>query len=255
MGMKTMKGLHFAGCAALVAIALGLPLTAVGTSADSSEMADASSSAAGVSATAHAAPAEKHAVKKLLLVGDSMTGWMGERLEAYGRENGFEVATVVWDGSTIKKWGDSASRLKSFIAKEQPDAVMVSLGLNELLEKNPAARYSSSMAAIKGAVGDLPMVWIGPPSWPGKPGGDTLNAWLEKEMGESRFFRSSGLTLGRQSKTNPHPSREGMSKWVDAIVEWIPAHSELSFPGLRKPAGQQMVRGKSFTYRKMRESL
>ncbi len=238
----------------LVVLALTLPAIAV-------ELGDMKADDAGIPVAA-AAPVsartpevEKHAVKKVLLIGDSMTGWMGERLEAYGRENGFEVATVVWDGSTIRKWGDSASRISDFVAKEHPDAVMVSLGLNELLEKNPSARYASSMAAIKGAVGNLPMLWVGPPSWPGKPGGEALNAWLEEEMGEGNFFRSSSLTLGRQSKTNPHPTREGMSKWVDAIVEWLPEHGNLSFPGLRKPSGQQMVRGKSFTYRKMKERL
>lgn len=254
--MKTMKELNTLGRVSLFVLALGLPLTAVVVTAP---WAGAASVAAVASATGHEpsprTPETKQTVKKLLLVGDSMTGWMGERLEAYGRENGFEVATVVWDGSTIKKWGDSASRLKAIIAKENPDAVMISLGLNELLERNPEARYSSSMSALKGAVGDLPMVWIGPPNWPGKPGGEKLNAWLEQEMGEGQFFRSSGLTLGRQSKSNPHPSREGMTKWVDAIVEWIPTHSNLELPGYKKPVGAQMVRGKSFLYRKMKQSL
>lgn len=256
MVMKTIKGFNTLGRMSLFVLALGLPLTAVVATAPGSA---ATSVAAVASATAHEAaqqtPTAKHTVRKLLLVGDSMTGWMGERLEAYGRENGFEVATVVWDGSTIRKWGDSASRLKDIITREQPDAVMISLGLNELLERNPAARYSSSISAIKGAVGNLPMVWIGPPSWPGKPGGEPLNAWLEQEMGADRFFRSSGLTLGRQSKSNPHPSREGMTKWVDAIMEWIPTHSNLELPGYKKPAGAQMVRGKSFLYRKMKQSL
>lgn len=28
-------------------------------------------------------------IKKVLFIGDSMTGWMAERLNAYGRANGF----------------------------------------------------------------------------------------------------------------------------------------------------------------------
>ena len=52
--------------------------------------------------------------KKILFIGDSMTGWLAERLESYGKQNGFEVSTVVWDGSTIKKWG-STPRLTSII--------------------------------------------------------------------------------------------------------------------------------------------
>ncbi len=46
-------------------------------------------------------------VKNVLIIGDSMTGWMAERLNAYGQINGFDVATIVWDGSTISKWADS----------------------------------------------------------------------------------------------------------------------------------------------------
>lgn len=87
--------------------------------------------------------------KKILFIGDSMTGWLAERLGAYGKENGFEVATVIWDGSTIKKWGTSP-KLTSLIATHQPDALFVSLGMNDLFETNPAAKYKSAMEAIKG---------------------------------------------------------------------------------------------------------
>lgn len=215
--------------------------------------------AAETPSVAHAASAahspERHKVHKVLLIGDSMTGWMGERLEAYGRQNGFEVATVVWDGSTIPKWGKNAARLKQIIQQQKPDAVFVSLGLNELLEKNPATRFGTSFDQIRSAVGDLPMVWVGPPSWPGKPGGEALNKWLASQMGDGGFFRSSDLKLARQSASNPHPSRDGITKWVDAFVEWIPGHTNLEFPGLDKPKGPQMVRGKTYIYRKMKESL
>ncbi len=93
-------------------------------------------------------------IKKVLFIGDSMTGWMAERLNAYGRANGFEVATVVWDGSTIRKWADSP-RLSSLIRQQDPDAVFVSLGMNELLEKNPRTRLESSMTKLKKAFGDV----------------------------------------------------------------------------------------------------
>ena len=99
------------------------------------------------------------------------------------------------------------------------------------------------------------MVWIGPPSWPGKPGGEALNTWLAKQMGEGGFFRSLDLKLSRQSATNPHPSRDGINKWMDAFVAWLPDHTNLQFPGLAKPTGQQAVRGKAFIYRKMKEAL
>jgi len=132
---------------------------------------------------------ERPTVKKVLFIGDSMTGWLAERLNAYGKENGFEVATVVWDGSTIKKWG-SSPRLTSIIEQQKPDAIFVSLGMNELFEAKPETRLGTSLDAIKGAVGDVPLIWVGPPSWPGHNKGETLNDWLAGELGEGHFFRS-----------------------------------------------------------------
>lgn len=233
-------------------------VTAVSGYTDDMEPAEAgypeqSSRADGTSVCGTEESARK--VRKVLLVGDSMTGWMGERLEAYGRQNGFEVATVVWDGSTIPQWGKSSGRLSEIVADENPDVVMVSLGLNELLERNPATRFSDSVDRIVEAVGDIPLIWVGPPSWPGKGDGGRLNDWLESKIGAERFFRSSGLSLARQSATNPHPSREGISQWVDSLVEWLPSDREIEFPGLEKPQGTQMVRGKTFIYRKMKDNL
>lgn len=197
---------------------------------------------------------ERPVAKKVLFLGDSMTGWLAERLNAYGKENGFEVATVVWDGSTIKKWG-SSPRLTSIISQQDPDAILISLGMNELFEANPATRLGTQLDAIKGAAGDVPIIWVGPPSWPGHDKGETLNTWLAGELGEGHFFRSFDLTLPRQSKTNPHPTREGMVKWMDAAVEWVQENGAVKFPDVKKPAGEQMSRGKTFIYKRMKETL
>ena len=39
--------------------------------------------------------AGKDGVRNVLFIGDSMTGWLSERLNAYGRLNGFDVSTIV----------------------------------------------------------------------------------------------------------------------------------------------------------------
>lgn len=197
---------------------------------------------------------DRPVARKILFLGDSMTGWLSERLNAYGKENGFEVATVVWDGSTIKKWG-SSPRLTSVITRQDPDAIFISLGMNELFEANPESQLRSRFDVIVGAAGDIPVIWIGPPSWPGHNKGETLNKWLADNLGEGHFYRSFDLTLPRQSKTNPHPTREGMIKWMDSAVEWIQKEGAVRLPGIRKPAGEQMSRGKTFIYKRMKESL
>lgn len=199
------------------------------------------------------APAATGTIKKVLFIGDSMTGWLAERLGAYGAENGFEVSTIVWDGSTIRKWGGS-TKLKSIIDRENPDAVFISLGLNELLESNPA-RLKTPLDNIIKAVGKRRLVWIGPPSWPGKGKGEKLTGMLANTLGANRFFNSSDLTIKRQSKTNPHPTRQATVGWGDRIVTWLKNNKSLKFQSLNKPVKRSMVRGKSFRYLRMRDKL
>ena len=196
-------------------------------------------------------PVEIH---KALFIGDSMTGWLSERLGAYGKQNDFEVATVVWDGSTIKKWGASP-RLKTLIREQKPDAIFISLGMNDLFESRPETNLKTSLDKILAAAGDVPVVWVGPPSWPGHNKGETLNSWLADKLGEGHYFRSFDLKLPRQSKNNPHPTRQGMIQWMDALVEWVQDSGVLKFPSIDAPKSEQMTRGKVFIYRRMKESL
>ncbi|MCM1437222.1 MAG: GDSL-type esterase/lipase family protein [Prevotella sp.] len=194
-------------------------------------------------------------VKKVLFIGDSMTGWMAERLNAYGAKNGFEVATYTWDGSTIKKWANSP-RFKQIVEQQNPDAVFVCLGMNDMFQTNPQAAFGASVQKIKQTVGNADLLWIGPPSWPGKNLGEPFNKWMSQTLGDE-FYRSFDLTLPRQSKSNPHPTKDGIIKWMDEIVEWIPTHTNIKFPGLIKPTStdKQMLRGKIFVYKRMKETL
>lgn len=194
-----------------------------------------------------------HYSDKVLFIGDSMTGWLAERLNAYGEKNGFEVATVVWDGSTINKWGNTP-KLAKIVKEQDPDVVFISLGMNELFENNPS-RFKDEIDNIRAAIGNRKIVWVGPPTWPGYDKGKVLNDWLENELGESSFFRSSGLKLPRQSAKNPHPTRQGMVEWMDAIVKWLPEHSDANLNLEHKPEGAHMSRGKTFIYKRMKESL
>lgn len=196
----------------------------------------------------------KDEIKKVLFIGDSMTGWLAERLNAYGKLNGFDVSTIVWDGSTISKWANSPKLQKNILLQE-PDAIFISLGMNELFEQHPETRLKTSVDKIIKAADGIPMIWVGPPSWPGHNKGDVLNDWLEEKLGEKHFFRSFDLTLPRQSAKNPHPNRTGMVKWMDAVVEWIGEENIIPLRIVEKPEASQMSRGKVFIYKRMNETL
>lgn len=199
-------------------------------------------------------PEERPVAEKILFIGDSMTGWLSERLEAYGKENGFEVATVVWDGSTISKWGKS-SKLSTIVRQQSPDAVFISLGMNDLFELNPEKRFGDSLDAIMGAIGDIPVIWVGPPSWPGHKKGEVMNDWLATRLGDGHYFSSLQLDIPRQGSKNPHPTRTGMIEWMDAAVNWLEHDGAVALPGYDRPTGEQMTRGKTFIYKRMKEQL
>lgn len=207
-------------------------------------------------AAAPAAPLTEDSVyiKKVLFIGDSMTGWMAERLNAYGELNDFEVATIVWDGSTIKKWAASPN-LRDIITEQNPDAIFVSLGMNELFEANPAKNLDSAIENLKEDFAEIPLLWIGPPSWPGHSEGKSLNDWLERKLGEGSYFKSSDLDIPRQSKSNPHPDRNGIEVWIDDVAKWIPENTNLKFKSLDPPPKGAMSRGSTFIYKRMKESL
>lgn len=189
--------------------------------------------------------------KKILFIGDSTTAWLADRLNAYGKVNGFTVAAEVWDGSTIRKWADWQP-LSKVIAAKHPDVIFVSLGLNDMYEKNPEKRLGPSLAKLLKVFGNIPVIWIGPVSWPGKNLGNRVSAWLSARMGAGHYFDSSGLTLSRQAKTNPHPTRDASVKWMDSILDWLNTSGAVKLPGYTKPAAKaSMVRPKAFHYRRM----
>lgn len=197
----------------------------------------------------------KEPLKKILVFGDSMSGWMGERLGAYGQLNDFEVATIIWDGSTISKWAHSEEALEKYLEEIDPDGVVICLGMNSLFERNPSARLTEPTEKILKVIGDRQILWVGPPSWPGKGDGEVFNNWLEHELGNSHYYNSSHLTLPRQSKTNPHPTRIGTEEWVDSIVKWIPGHADFNLRLDEIPAPGKFTRGDTFIYKRMKQNI
>lgn len=198
--------------------------------------------------------AQKPVVKKIFIFGDSMTGWMADRLEAYGQKNGFQVEALTWDGATIKKYANNSAALSRYIKKANPDAVFVCLGMNEMGTRDPERTVGASYTKLMKAIGDIPVIWIGPCTWPSKPAnyGSGLNKWLQKKLGASHYYDSMKLKLARQSSTNPHPTRAGINTWITDVVKWIEAgNAAIQLSGYSAPT-KDYVRPKAFTYRRMK---
>lgn len=193
-------------------------------------------------------------IRRVLLIGDSMTGWLGMRLQAYGDVNGFDVATVYWDGATVKKWADTP-KLGELMEDYDPDVVFVSLGMNNLFERDPEQNLREDFNRIMNTIGDRYYIWIGPPNWPGKQGGEVLVDWLEEVNGEGNFFDSFDLDIERASRSNIHPTKQGSIFWMDTFLDWIWDNTELNFKTLDYPAPDALGKGSIFIYKRMNQTL
>lgn len=154
-------------------------------------------------------------VKTVLIFGDSMTILVANRLAAYGEKNGYRVASVTWDGSSILSWS-SCDTLDNFIARYHPDFIMVTLGSNELFLKNFDSRKEYVEKLVR-KMGNIPFVWIGPPNWKEDVG---FNAMMRSVLPRGTYYDSNPLDLPRGTD-HIHPTPKGGITWTDSIMAWM----------------------------------
>lgn len=190
--------------------------------------------------------------KKILVFGDSMTGWLAERINAYAVHNGYTVETIVWDGATISKYANSDG-LAKFIRDHDPDGVVVCLGMNEMLGKNFNNRLKPSLDKLLKVIGDRDLLWVGPPAWPGRGDGREFNDFMLGQLGSERYVTTNRLSLPRQSAGNPHPSRAGMNMMADEVMNFSKTHSALPVSVNVIPGPSETSKSKVYIYKRMKE--
>ena len=154
--------------------------------------------------------------KRILFFGDSMIEGLAMRFADYADENGHQLYSVCWYGSSTLGWASNLDTLQSFLNWSQADYVVVSLGGNELRVKDLEAR-SQNIRKIQNALKDRPTVWIAPPSWIKNP---TITGVIRETVGEKRYFDSTRLKFNRGSD-NMHPTFGSASRWMDSIAVWL----------------------------------
>ena len=154
--------------------------------------------------------------KRILFFGDSMIEGLAMRFADYADENGHQLYSVCWYGSSTLGWASNLDTLQSFLNWSQADYVVVSLGGNELRVKDLEAR-SQNIRKIQDALQDRPTVWIAPPSWIKNP---TITGVIRETVGEKRYFDSTRLKFNRGSD-NMHPTFGSASRWMDSIAVWL----------------------------------
>ena len=176
--------------------------------------------------------------QSIFLFGDSMTLNLAHRLAAYARQNGHEFHAVNWDSSNTKIWAESDT-LAYYLDKYQPTQVFIALGSNELYLPKPEKRLPCILRIVD-MIGNIPYVWIGPPSLKVDGG---LNDVLANNLPQGSFFLSSGLELARK-KDKIHPTRDASALWIDSVMRWLPRSSH---PFLAEVPADSVAKGNPHT--------
>ena len=154
--------------------------------------------------------------KKILLIGDSQVEGLMYPFYDYCKFNGDTLKQVViWYSSSDKTYA-SNDTLKSIIAKTQPNFIVMTMGLNQLFQKE----FDESEAAISKIISTfdtIPYVWIGPANWVPDNG---INECYKNNIDSSHLFLSKDLQLERAGDGR-HPSRRACFVWMDSIASWI----------------------------------
>lgn len=156
--------------------------------------------------------------KNILFIGDSMLERLSPRIAAYAEENGHQMNTVIWYGSSTEVWATSG-RAKECIQKYRPDYIIISLGGNELFVNDIIARRTKYVRQIVAEFADIPYVWIGPPNWKKDTG---INKMIQSVVPKGNFYLSYTPDQHyERAKDGAHPTPASAAKWADRICKWI----------------------------------
>jgi len=155
------------------------------------------------------------AKQRILMVGDSMSGFLRLRLNDYCSKNGHLMYSVIWNsGNTV--WFSDTDTLDHFINKFQPTYIIMVLGGNELFLPKPEYRQKN-IEKILSKIGNIPYIWVGPPNWDEDTG---INNVILRMVGRKRFFPSLNLEYQRMPD-GAHPNRESAYNWMDSIAVFL----------------------------------
>ncbi len=155
------------------------------------------------------------APQSFLIFGDSMSQNIALRIAAYAKQNGHTLHTINWDSSGTRIWSRTDT-LDYYIDKYKPTYIFVSLGGNEAYARN-LDTYRDFVTKLLHKIGDIPFVWIGPPSLKEEHG---FSDMLLETLPKGTFFRSDGLELARR-KDKVHPTVEAAAYQIDSLVRWM----------------------------------
>lgn len=175
-------------------------------------------SAAHLAETGSGAPPSDLPRGSLVLhVGDSFAGALGvplgRRFKAMGLRSVLEFRT----SSYVPEWA-SGTELAGYVARYNPDLVIVTLGANEFDLQHPEQRASAVKRLVR-ELGGRPCVWVTPPRWKRDSG---ILAVIHENVKPCRFLDSDTVVHDLERKRDGiHPSDAARELWADAVLAWL----------------------------------
>ncbi len=162
------------------------------------------------------------AKKNILFIGDSMLERLSPRIAAYAQENGHQMNTVIWYGSSTEVWAKSG-RVRQCVQKYRPDYILICLGGNELFVNDIINRRAKYVRQILSEFAHIPFIWIGPPNWKTDTG---INKMIQSIVPNGCFYLSYTPDQHYdRAADGAHPTVASAAKWADRICKWIMEHS------------------------------
>lgn len=155
----------------------------------------------------------------VLHIGDSFAGALGIELNKQLKERGVRGVLKYETASYIPTWAYKGSKLSTYIARYNPDLVLVTLGANELEIVNPEQR-ARGIRRIVERIGDRPCVWVAVPLWKGPMNG--LLDVIRENCAPCVYMDTNELFPQMpRAKDNIHPSMNARIDWAKVVVDWL----------------------------------
>ncbi len=144
---------------------------------------------------------------------ESLGAPLGRRFVSAGLRNVLHTKTP----SYTPGWA-YRPELKRYIARYNPDLVLVTLGGNEFEIPNPDERIPAVERIVQ-TIGARPCIWITPPRWKQDTG---ILRVIREHAAPCHVLDSDSIVSDLpRAHDHVHPSEAGRERWADAVLDWL----------------------------------
>jgi len=158
---------------------------------------------------------------RILHIGDSMAGALGIALNRQLEDRGLKGKLRYETASYIPTWA-SSEKLPLYLAQQDPDLVLISLGTNELQIGEPERR-AKTIQRLVGRLQGRPCVWIGPPHL--DAGDNGLRDIIRDNCAPCGYMNTDAVyeDMPRVSD-HIHPTMAAREEWARRVIDWLAEH-------------------------------